>query len=237
MSASPAPRPGLLARLNPVTRVREFPRTCRQAATLARVGLSAFRLAEQVIVTGQCLQRKWELLDVMGRVKRLRPAVVVEIGTYKGGTLRCWADAAPPSATLVSIDLPGGSFGGGSTAAEAAGFEAYLKPGQTLHTLRADSHVPATKAEVVRLLAGRPIDFLFIDGDHTYAGVKADYDRYAGLVRPGGLVCLHDIVPHPHNPACRVHEFWAELKAAGPAREVIDRDGYHTWGGIGVVTR
>jgi len=60
---------------------------------------------------------------------------------------------------------------------------------------------------------------------------------YSGLVRPGGLIGFHDIVPHPHNPGCRVHEFWAEMKKLPSARELVDRDGYDTWGGIGVVTR
>jgi cephalosporin hydroxylase len=236
-SEQPPARPGLLARLNPVTRLREFRRTCWQLKSLWRCGTGGLRLAEEVIATRQCLQRKWELMGLMALVRRLRPAVVVEIGTYRGGTLRCWAAMCPESTAFVSVDLPGGSFGGGCSDEEAARFKDFLKPGQTLTTIRADSHAPETLAEVRRALAGRPVDFLFIDGDHSYAGVKADYEMYSGLVRPGGLIGFHDIVPHPHSPDCRVHEFWAEMKKLPSARELVDRDGYDTWGGIGVVTR
>ena len=36
------------------------------------------------------------------------------------------------------------------------------------------------------------IDLLFIDGDHSYAAVKADWDGYKGLLRPGSIVAFHD---------------------------------------------
>ena len=31
-----------------------------------------------------------------------------------------------------------------------------------------------------------------IDGDHTYEGVKADFERYAPLVRRGGVIIFDD---------------------------------------------
>lgn len=37
-----------------------------------------------------------------------------------------------------------------------------------------------------------PYDFLYIDGDHLYDGVKQDYLDYAPMVRPGGIVAIHD---------------------------------------------
>jgi len=36
------------------------------------------------------------------------------------------------------------------------------------------------------------IDILFIDGDHTYEGVKADITNWMLLVRPEGLIFFHD---------------------------------------------
>jgi hypothetical protein len=59
-----------------------------------------------------------------------------------------------------------------------------------------DSHDPATMEQLVEALDGEPIDMLFIDGDHTYAGVWADTHLVLdhGFVRPGGLVVYHDIV-------------------------------------------
>lgn len=66
---------------------------------------------------------------------------------------------------------------------------------------------------------------------------EADYEWYSTFVRPGGLIAFHDILPHPTFLGCKVHELWSELRATPTARELIDRDGYDVWGGIGVLTR
>ena len=36
------------------------------------------------------------------------------------------------------------------------------------------------------------IDLLFIDGDHSYEGVKLDFELYSKLLTPKGVVILHD---------------------------------------------
>jgi predicted O-methyltransferase YrrM len=36
------------------------------------------------------------------------------------------------------------------------------------------------------------IDFLFIDGDHSYEAVKRDFNLYFDFIRPGGTIVLHD---------------------------------------------
>lgn len=37
-----------------------------------------------------------------------------------------------------------------------------------------------------------PYDVIVIDGDHSYEGVKADFTRYADMVRPGGILIVDD---------------------------------------------
>jgi predicted O-methyltransferase YrrM len=37
-----------------------------------------------------------------------------------------------------------------------------------------------------------PIDFLFIDADHLYEGVHADWENWNGFVKKGGYVSFHD---------------------------------------------
>jgi hypothetical protein len=36
------------------------------------------------------------------------------------------------------------------------------------------------------------IDFLFIDGDHSYEGVKKDFDLYSKIISDNGTIVLHD---------------------------------------------
>ena len=44
---------------------------------------------------------------------------------------------------------------------------------------------------------------LWIDGDHTYGGVKGDFDRFAPFVVDGGIVALHDAL-HGYEGPIRV---------------------------------
>lgn len=37
-----------------------------------------------------------------------------------------------------------------------------------------------------------PLDVLFIDGDHSYDGVKADFERHEPNVKKGGIILFHD---------------------------------------------
>jgi hypothetical protein len=36
------------------------------------------------------------------------------------------------------------------------------------------------------------IDFLFIDGDHSYEGVKKDFELYSTILSEKGIIMLHD---------------------------------------------
>lgn len=48
--------------------------------------------------------------------------------------------------------------------------------------------------QVVEQIAGQieQINLLFIDGDHSYEGVKADWDAYKSFLKPGSVVVFHD---------------------------------------------
>jgi predicted O-methyltransferase YrrM len=51
-----------------------------------------------------------------------------------------------------------------------------------------------------------PVDLIFIDGDHSYEGVKQDFEIYAPLVRSDGLIAFHDILEHTRVPSVRVSD-------------------------------
>jgi predicted O-methyltransferase YrrM len=189
-------------------------------------------------VRREAFQKVSELEPLISLVRERRPRTVVEIGTHKGGTLFAWCQVAHPEALIVSIDLPEGLFGGGYSKREARQFQAFAQPGQELHTLRRDSHKRRTLRRLRSLLDGRPIDFLLIDGDHTYDGVKRDWEMYAPLVSPLGVIAFHDILEHPEQPLCKVDELWAELAPHHRTAEFTDPDedrGHGQWGGIGVI--
>ncbi|NPV05565.1 MAG: class I SAM-dependent methyltransferase [Syntrophaceae bacterium] len=180
------------------------------------------------------LQSRVELEALLGEVRRLGPSAVVEIGTASGGTLFMLTRAASADATLVSIDLPGGAFGGGYPVWRAPLYRSFARPGQRVHLLRRDSHDPSTLETLRGILGGRKVDFLFIDGDHTYEGVKKDFEMYRTLVRPGGMVGFHDIVPHSAASGCEVDRFWNEIRGAFDSVEFVENRRAQ-FGGIGLI--
>jgi predicted O-methyltransferase YrrM len=36
------------------------------------------------------------------------------------------------------------------------------------------------------------LDFVFIDGDHSWEGIEGDWNGFSPMVRPGGIIALHD---------------------------------------------
>ena len=113
-------------------------------------------------------------------------------------------------------------------------YKAFAKKGQSITFIRDDSHNQNTVEQVRTILKGRTIDFLFIDGDHTYDGVETDYRLYSSLVGPRGIIAFHDIVPHPPETECQVDKLWQEVKSHYQHREIVE-DWEQGWAGIGVL--
>ncbi len=61
-------------------------------------------------------------------------------------------------------------------------------------------------------------DVIFIDGDHSYEGVKSDFEKAIRHVNKGGIVIFHDIVS-VGSPG--VAEFWNEFKNYYDYKEFI----------------
>jgi predicted O-methyltransferase YrrM len=178
-------------------------------------------------------QVRSEITGLCNIVKELKPKTVLEIGTAKGGTLFLFSRLADPEAIVVSVDLPGGRYGGGYPRWKIPLYEGCRLDKQSMHLLRADSHAMDTLEKVKSILGGRSVDLLFIDADHTYEGVKRDFELYSPLVRSGGVIAFHDIVTHPPEYGCGVDRYWQEIK--GPdSREFIE-DVNQGWAGIGIL--
>jgi predicted O-methyltransferase YrrM len=175
-----------------------------------------------------------ELIRLYEIVSGLHLESALEIGTWAGGTLFMTCRAAASGATIVSVDLPGGRFGRGYVWPRKFVYRRFAKSNQALHLLRKNSHDAKTFDLVRSLLGGRLLDFLFIDGDHTYDGVRADFELYAPLVRSGGIIAFHDIAKHPPTLDCDVDRYWNEIKHKFRHEEII-KDPLQGWAGIGIL--
>ncbi|MBP7937406.1 MAG: class I SAM-dependent methyltransferase [Phycisphaerae bacterium] len=177
-----------------------------------------------------------EIIHLLRMLAREQTRRMLEIGTANGGTLFLFCRTLPDNAWIMSVDLPRGAFGGGYPRWKVPVMRSFAKPGQQLHLLRANSHLKETVAEVAARLEGDSLDFLFIDGDHTYAGARVDFEAYSPLVRRGGLIAFHDVVPHPSGSGGEVHKFWREIRDDYVHHEFVANPGAGYGIGVLVVT-
>lgn len=155
----------------------------------------------------------------------LRPCrAVLEIGCRYGETSWRMGLAMPTGARLVCVDLGKNSYIEEDFLAEARKRLASLQDRDT-HLLVGNSHDPLIQAQVKAL---GPYDCIFIDGDHSYAGVLEDWLRY-GHMAP--MVAFHDILREKDYGPWKL---WQELRTQHPHVEF----GYSGGGrnlGIGVL--
>lgn len=145
---------------------------------------------------------RWEMDELVHELGRIGPvSVVLEIGCHRGDSLRIWR-ALWPQALLLAVEPSDHLFSFGDLADVAATRASWVK---------AESQQPQTYATILAALAGRPIDFLYLDGDHHYEAVKRDFELYQPLVRPGGLTVLDDAVI-TWNDTVEVHRLYAEVR-------------------------
>jgi predicted O-methyltransferase YrrM len=195
------------------------PRTALQLRAARRLGL---------------VQQRSEATALLAVLRSANPSCVLEIGTAYGGSLLLWARAATRNALIVSVDLPPWELDDQAEIDARQRIHNVGSAQQDVHLIRGDSHDARVLAQVRRLLDGRPADFLFIDGDHTYSGVARDFRDYSPLVRRGGIVAFHDIQPHSRGWGGGVPRFWREIREAHRHAELIaspDQDGF----GIGLI--
>jgi predicted O-methyltransferase YrrM len=127
------------------------------------------------------------LLYRLGRDATTGP--LAEIGRFKGGSTFVFASAMPAGVELWSYDfhvalrpdMPGAQL----DAELSAALERYGLA-EKVHLLVADSRLADPPPA--------PLEVLFIDGDHSYAGAKADFERWGAFVKPGGHLLFHDAV-------------------------------------------
>jgi len=182
------------------------------------------------------VQRRGEIARLLERLRRNPPRRVCEIGSLNGGTVCLFAQVASTDAQLLCIDP-------GLTPLRAAAIGGLARPGQRITCLIGDSRAAATVQGVRDWLGDERLDFLFIDGDHSLPAVADDFAVYAPLVRDGGLIALHDIVPDSRtrggvttiSHVGDVPAFWSQLKGRGHVTHELIDDPEQDGMGIGVI--
>ena len=139
-----------------------------------------------------------ELIVINQLVRACKPTAIFEIGTFDGRTTLNLAANAPPDAIVYTLDLPESEVGSTGLAI-ALGDERYIKKEASGSLLRG-----TTYERKVRQLLGDSakfdfspyrgkMDFVFVDGAHSYDYVVNDSLRALEMLKGGrGVILWHD---------------------------------------------
>lgn len=110
----------------------------------------------------------------------IRPRVVLEIGAADGGTAWAWS-CLPSVDTIISVDLEPVEL---EKCMSRDGVNTIMVSGNSLlnDTIDAVLHI----TDVMRP------DMVFIDGCHDLESATSDMENYGCLVKPGGVIVMHD---------------------------------------------
>jgi len=134
-----------------------------------------------------------EQLVVAALVRHFAPRCVFEFGTATGRTTWIMAENSPADARVVTLDLP---------PPEQTGYSQICLEGQTTGAIWRASNAAHKVEQLLQDAAaldpdaivarhGRP-DFVLIDGDHSYAGVRTDTEKALAMAAPDAVLLWHD---------------------------------------------
>ena len=180
-------------------------------------------IAATAITSHGAVQQPTELATLLEILALSPPRVVLEIGADRGGTVWAWKQLPGPPEVIAVDSYRGPGMSAGPVNLHGAAL------------VTGDSHDASTVARVHDILSTGRVDFLFIDADHSYEAVRADWQTYGPLLRPGGLAAFHDLRQHESMPPFGVDRLFNEISVNRWACRIIAPD-RGEWGGIGVIT-
>ncbi len=109
----------------------------------------------------------------------------------------------------------------------------YLKANQYINTYITTSKKFAQKC------SQRKYDYIHIDGDHTYKGLKLDYKLYWNKLNKGGFMVFHDMSQKGYRQGLKweMWKFWNDLKTKNKSWIEFPDQSLSNIGGIGIIQK
>lgn len=214
--AAKAPHPKLLA----ARAAAEGIQFLVPEATLADV-LPGSEHAPVVMLPRLIRSHKWAMpeheLMVLGAIAHmLQPKLVVEFGTFRGGSTLVIASNAAPGARVVTIDLDPTlrKVHEHGTGVGLSDFDVGCLFRDTRYAQQIEQRFANSVEFSDADLEGKA-DLILVDADHTYEFARRDTQKAMQFLKPGGTIVWHDYTWEPQNSECAgvtrtVNEFWQE---------------------------
>lgn len=165
-------------------------------------------------------QKKEEWLQFLTILDEHKVKNVLEIGSYDGGSTMSFSLICD---TLYTIEFIDPRYDVNK-----------MKDNCSFTYIQGNSGLPEI-VELVHKMTDTKFDLLFIDGNHVGEFAGDDFLNYYDMVRPGGLVALHDIIDSTYHQKFNIliYKVWEELKKKYKHIEI--KEPPFEWGGIGVI--
>lgn len=162
----------------------------------------------------QTLNALQEICDYIGNTKEKN---MVEIGCYQGESTQIWCENFNH---VYAIDpwILGKGYDSKDVASIMMsnnvefGFDKRLKQFSNFTKVKDFSY------NVSNQFKDKSLDFVYIDGEHTYEGVKRDIELYLSKIKKGGYIGGHDYKPKWQGVMDAVNEIFIK-----PEKEFLDR--------------
>ena len=112
-------------------------------------------------------------------IKMTNAKNVMEIGVFEGYTSVKMIDALPKDGKFTGIDI-----------------NDYLKNDLTSSGREID-FILGESITVMKAMKPKQFDFIFVDGDHSYANIVPEFKEVSRLISDGGIIAYHDTIGIP----------------------------------------
>ena len=140
------------------------------------------------------------------------PRNILEIGSWKGGTLYYWLKHSSNDSKVISVDVDHSHI--------KKVYKNWDIDKNKLHMVTGDSCSEDSLSKVKEIIKDEPIDFVFIDGLHDWPQPFNDFALYYPLVNKHlGIIALHDV----RESRCPgVEKAWSRITKMGFVTQIFN---------------